>query len=57
MHLHFSLSFTPQSRLDIRKNCFSQRVVEPWNSLPSVVKNATSVNNFKNLYDSMKEIH
>ena len=38
-----------QSRLDIRKNCFSQRVVEPWNSLPSVVKNATSVNNFKNL--------
>ena len=42
-----------QSRLDIRRYSFSQRVVNPWNDLPNSVKNATDVNNFKNLYDSL----
>ena len=40
---------------DIRRNFFSKRVVEPWNTLPSSVKNAADVNSFKNLYDSWKK--
>lgn len=40
-----------RSRLDIRKNCFSQRVVSEWNKLPAVVVEAESVNSFKNRYD------
>jgi ribonuclease P/MRP protein subunit RPP40 len=38
-------------RLDIRKNFFSQRVINSWNSLPEVVVEADSVNCFKNRYD------
>ena len=37
--------------LAVRRNFFSHRVVNPWNILPNSVKMATSVNNFKNLYD------
>ena len=40
-----------RSRLNIRKNFFSQRVINKWNELPEVIINASSVNNFKNLYD------
>ena len=40
---------------DMRRYFFSQRVVENWNALPSSVKNATDVNNFKNLYDAWKK--
>ena len=40
-----------RSRLDLRKNFFSQRVVNDWNSLPEAVVEANSVNSFKNLYD------
>ena len=43
----------PRARLDIRKNFFSVRVVNKWNSLPTLVKNAPSVNSFKNRYDSL----
>ena len=39
------------SRLDLRSNFFTQRVVNPWNSLPRSVKNSLSVNSFKNNYD------
>ncbi len=41
----------PKARLDLRKNFFSNRVVNTWNSLPSDIQNASSVNSFKNLYD------
>ena len=41
----------PKSRLDVRKYSFSHRVVSPWNNLPNTVKQAESVNSFKNLYD------
>jgi hypothetical protein len=44
-----------RSRLDIRKNFFSQRVISMWNSLPSEVFEAESVNAFKNRYDKYKE--
>ena len=37
--------------LEVRRNFFSHRVVDPWNNLPYSVRAADSVNNFKNLYD------
>ena len=42
--------------LDLRTNFFSHRAVAPWNSLPPDVKLASSVNQFKNLYDDFKQI-
>jgi len=44
--------YKERSRLDCRKYSFSQRSVDVWNSLPSEVINATSVNSFKNRLDS-----
>ena len=40
-----------RSRLDIRKHSFSKRIINSWNSLPSSVVNAKTVNGFKNAYD------
>ena len=37
-----------RSRLDIRRNFFSQRVVNSWNVLPDKVVEAETVNSFKN---------
>jgi hypothetical protein len=42
-----------RSRLEIRKQFFSQRVVNTWNNLPSFVVEADSVNCFKNRLDSV----
>ena len=41
------------SRIELRMNFFSQRVVNSWNALPSTVKNSESVNAFKNNYDNL----
>ena len=38
-------------RLDLRKNFFSQRVVNDWNALPEDAKQARTTNEFKNIYD------
>ena len=43
---------TQRSRLELRRNFFSQRVVASWNRLPSHVVEASSVNTFKNRYDA-----
>ena len=43
-----------RSRLEIRKHFFSQRVVNEWNKLPSLVVEAESVNCFKNRLDSYR---
>ena len=40
-----------QCSLNVRKNFFSCRVVNDWNSLPNHVRMSTSVNEFKNNYD------
>ena len=40
------------NRLDIRKNSFSQRVVELWNSLKYETVNSKNVNDFKNRIDN-----
>ena len=39
-------------RLDIRKNSFSQRIVNTWNSLPSNIVQAKNTNTFKRLFDN-----
>ena len=39
-------------RLEVRKNSFNVRVIRKWNALPEEVKNAKSLNAFKNAYDS-----
>lgn len=48
---HHHKIFKKQSRLNFRKNFFSQRVVNYWNELPSHVVDANSVNMFKNRLD------
>jgi hypothetical protein len=42
------------ARLEIRRNSFSQRVVDDWNKIPSSVKGSVSVNGFKNGYKSLR---
>ena len=37
--------------LDVRKYFFTNRIVQHWNSLPLYIREAVSVNSFKNLYD------
>ena len=38
--------------VDIRRNFFSCRVVDPWNALPSSVQEAGDVEDFKVKYDA-----
>ena len=38
---------------EIRRNFWSKRVIDPWNNLPSEVKEAESLNNFKNAIDNL----
>ena len=40
---------------EVRKNFWSQRVVNPWNNLPDEVKKAKSLNDFKNGIDNLRE--
>ena len=40
-----------RSNLELRRNQFSQRVADDWNTLPDWVKQAESVNSFKNCLD------
>ena len=40
-----------RNTLELRRNFFSQRVVDEWNSLPQEVVDAVSVNQFKNRLD------
>ena len=38
----------PRASSSIRQNCFSNRVINVWNSLPDSVVNSPSINSFKN---------
>lgn len=38
-------------RTEIRRNFFSYRVINKWNSLPSDIKNSTNIKQFKRQYD------
>ena len=42
----------PKARLDLRRNFFSNRVVNQWNALPSHTQKSPSVNTFKNRFDA-----
>ena len=41
----------PISRLETRKNFYTARCVQKWNSLPHQVQNLDDLNEFKNAYD------
>lgn len=43
--------YVPQGRLDVRKNFFSNRVVDPWNNLPEAIVMSQSVETFKHRLD------
>ena len=45
---HQEKIYEKYSRTNIRKFCFTQRIVDTWNSLPGEVIRATSINIFKN---------
>ena len=44
-----------RSRLEVRKNFFSQRVVESWNAIPAVIKDSKNVSSFKRLYGAHRD--
>ena len=44
----------PKCNLEVRRNFFSCRVVDPWNSLPAPVQGAKDVVDFKVRYDDLK---
>ena len=48
---HSEKLYKEACKLNIRKNYFSQRVVDIWNKLPQNIIDCTSVNNFKNKID------
>jgi hypothetical protein len=41
--------------LEVRRNFFSNRVVDSWNQVPIDVKNARNVGMFKRLYRAHRE--
>ena len=41
----------PRANQDLRQNFFSVRGAKLWNSLPTEIRECTSVNSFKNAYD------
>ena len=41
----------PRARLELRNNFFSVRICDKWNGLPNSIREAKSINSFKNAYD------
>jgi hypothetical protein len=41
------------SRLEIRKNFFTQRIVREWNKIPKEIKRAKNVAGFKSAYKNI----
>ena len=51
-HQHSFIPLTvPRANLDLRKHFFTVRGAKLWNSLPSDLRQSTTVNKFKNTYD------
>ena len=46
-----------KTNLNLRKTFFTNRIVNDWNNLPSEIRYATSLNSFKNYYDTMLEMN
>ena len=49
---HPKKSFKKRTRLFVRQSTFTQRVVDDWNSMSDKIVSASSVNNFKSLYNT-----
>ena len=49
---HCKKLYKPFSRLKIRSEFFSQRVIDEWNSLPNSVVSSVSLSDFKRNYDT-----
>ena len=49
---HCKKLYKPFSRLKIRSQFFSQRVIDEWNSLPNSVASSVSLSDFKRNYDT-----
>jgi len=50
---HNQRLFKPRCRTTVRKQFFTNRIINQWKSLPQEVVNATTVNTFKNRLDKM----
>jgi len=48
---HLKVNYSKLANCDVRRNFFSQRVIGPWNELPSNVVECDSVDSFKMNYD------
>ena len=44
-----------RARLEVRRNFFSQRVVESWKKIPTVIKDSKNVCSFKRLYGADRD--
>ena len=44
-----------RKRNEVCKNFWSQRVIDPWNNLPDTVKQAVSLDIFKNSIDNVRK--
>ena len=47
--------FVKRYKTNIRKNCFTNRVAQYWNNLPTNLKKAQSINSFKNQLDASEK--
>ena len=45
----------PKVKYKLRENYYSVRVVKKWNQLPQKVREAKTINSFKNMYDEWLE--
>ena len=50
-----NVMFKENVRLESRKNFFTIRVIDKWNSIPDEVRNQKTLNSFKNRYDKCKK--
>ena len=44
-----------KATLELRKNFFTNRIVNVWNDIPYEIRTAPSINSFKNQYDEYKK--
>ena len=54
-HTH-AVQYRKISRLDIRHNFFTERVIKPWNNLPQSIISSPNVKTFKKNYDRWRGI-
>lgn len=55
--VEMNMLYVPKPRTEIYRGCFAYSGAKIWNSLPNLVKNANSVNEFKHLYLRHVPVH